>query len=310
VGGLVIRVGILGLSPGNGHPFSFSSIINGYSDEGLRESGWPVIYDYVRRRDASEFGFGDVRVTHAWTQDEGVTRKLCQACLIPNPVSRIDEMVDHVDAVILARDDYERHWEIAEPFLKAGCRVFVDKPLALDMASLRAFLPYLESGQVMSCSGLRYARELDIPRSSLDEYGDIRLIRAAVVQSWEKYGIHMVDAIMNLIPALPESIIALPGRHTSVAMGLSNGTLVQIDALAECPKTFLIDIWGTKRRSSHELEDNFSNFRRLLWHFFRSIRVGKPAIPVDSTLNSMRILMAGRVAAAEKREVWLDEFKI
>ncbi len=28
-------IGIIGVSEGNGHPFSYSSIINGYSPEGL-----------------------------------------------------------------------------------------------------------------------------------------------------------------------------------------------------------------------------------------------------------------------------------
>ena len=51
-------IGIIGVSEGNGHPFSYSSIINGYSPEGLAASGWPGIYEYVRRRHASEFGSG------------------------------------------------------------------------------------------------------------------------------------------------------------------------------------------------------------------------------------------------------------
>ena len=177
---MTIRLGILGISEGNGHPFSFSAIINGYNDAGLANSGWNVIYDYVKRRDPSEFGFDNVRVTHTWTQDPEVTRKLCDACRIPNAVSRPDEMISNVDAVIIARDDYENHFSLAIPFLKAGMHVFVDKPLSLDVDELRSFLPYLESGKLMSCSGMRYARELDEPRASLAEYGEIMLVRGAV----------------------------------------------------------------------------------------------------------------------------------
>ena len=36
---MVKSIGIIGLSEGNGHPFSYSSIINGYSPEGLAASG-------------------------------------------------------------------------------------------------------------------------------------------------------------------------------------------------------------------------------------------------------------------------------
>ncbi len=56
-----VRVGIIGMSEGNGHPFSFSAIINGYDDAGLAVSGWPGIHAYVRRRDPSEFGIDGLR---------------------------------------------------------------------------------------------------------------------------------------------------------------------------------------------------------------------------------------------------------
>jgi hypothetical protein len=45
MGRVVTNVGILGLSEGNGHPFSFSAIINGYDDVGLTEGGWPGNHD-------------------------------------------------------------------------------------------------------------------------------------------------------------------------------------------------------------------------------------------------------------------------
>ncbi len=75
-------------------------------------------------------------------------------------------MLGNVDAVIIARDDHETHLELARPFLEAGLPVFVDKPLSLDLEALRFFRPYLEAGKLMSCSGMRYARELDELRAT------------------------------------------------------------------------------------------------------------------------------------------------
>ena len=54
---MVKRVGVIGYSAGNGHPFSFSAIINGYSEEDFLTSGWPVINSYLKQREAEEFGF-------------------------------------------------------------------------------------------------------------------------------------------------------------------------------------------------------------------------------------------------------------
>ena len=113
-----IKLGIVGINEGNGHPFSFSAIINGYDNEGMKDSGWDVIYDYLELRNASEFGFDGVEVTHAWTQDPLQTKKLAKAARIPNPVADIHDMMDEVDGVIIARDDYETHYPLAKTFLR------------------------------------------------------------------------------------------------------------------------------------------------------------------------------------------------
>ena len=304
------RVGIIGFSEGNGHPFSFSAIINGYSDSGMAASGWEGIYQYLRQRDPSEFGIGDLAVTHAWTQFPDVTRKLCAASNIPMPVSDPMEMLGNVDAVIIARDDFESHFELAHPFLKAGLSVFVDKPLTLDIDELRTFRPYLESGKLMSCSAMRYARELDLLRISIPGFGPIKLVRGTIVLSWEKYGIHLLEAIAGLLNPDPLYALATGAGHDSVALGNRDGSLMQIDCLGDAPRTFSIEIFGKEQRGSAEITDNFSMFRRALWHFHDSMKTGTPAIDPSQTIRLMRILIAGRKAMNENRKVMLDEIGI
>jgi predicted dehydrogenase len=306
----VKTLGIIGVSEGNGHPFSYGSIINGYSPEGLAVSGWPGIHEYVRRRHASEFGLDGWTITHAWTQDAAVTQKLCAACRISHAASDYHEFLGKVDAVIIARDDYENHLQMARPFLEAGLPVFVDKPLSLDLSELRAFRPYLEKGQLMSCSGMRYARELDEPRADLAAYGQVKLIRGAIVLSWEKYGVHLLEAVLGMTPAHPVSVRMLPAEHASAVIRLDDGVLLQIDALGECARTFHIEIFGTKRTGAFDITDNFSMFRRMLWEFTETIRTGKAAIPPDRTLEIMRVLIAGRMARSENREVFLHELTL
>jgi len=304
---MVTKIGIAGLSQGNGHPFSFSAIINGYDDAGMAASGWPVVHDYLRRRDASEFGFTDVQVTHAWTQDAALTEQLCAASRIPHAATQLEDLLGEVDAVILARDDWENHFPMAQPFLQAGLPVFIDKPLSLSLEELKFFRPFLESGQLMSCAGMRYARELDEVRVGFAEYGAIKLIRGAIVVDWPKYGVHLVDAVYNLTAARALSIVANECGHDSFAIAMSDGSLLQIDALGGVPKTFGVDVWGERQKSTHEIADNFSMFRRTLWHFVNSIREKRPAIPAQLTLDVMRLLIAGRIAQQEKRKVFLDE---
>jgi len=310
MGDMVGSIGIIGVSEGNGHPFSYSAIVNGYSQEGLANSGWSGIYDYVRRRHASEFGLGGWKVTHAWTQEPETTRKLCEACLIETAVDDYHEFLGKVDAVIVARDDFESHFEMAIPFLKAGMPVFVDKPLSLDVGQLRELKPYLESGQLMSCSGMRYARELDEPRSNFASYGKIKLMRGTIVLSWEKYGVHMLDAVLGMPTPRPVAVRMLPVGHASAVIRFEDESLLQIDALGDAARSFHVEMFGTERNGAFDITDNFSMFRRMLWEFTTSISSGKPAIPAERTLEIMRVLIAGRTSCKESREVRLDEIAI
>ena len=196
------------------------------------------------------------------------------------------------------------------PFLEAGLPVFVDKPLSVEVSELRAFKPYLESGQLMSCSGMRYSRELDEPRADLAAYGRLKLIRGAIVLSWENYGVHLLEAILAVTPAHPVSVRMLPAEHASAVVRLDDGVLLQIDALGECARTFHVEFFGTQRTGSFDITDNFSMFRRMLWQFAESIRTGRPAIPSDRTLEIMRVLIAGRMARDENREILLNEIQL
>jgi hypothetical protein len=149
-----------GLSEGNGHPFSFSAIVNGYDDAGMADSGWPGIHAYLRQRDASEFGGLGMRVTHAWTQDPAIDRGSVPRLPHPHAVERPEAMIGRGRRGA-PRPRRPRPPGAGAPLPRGGPAVFVDKPLTLDLASWRAFRPYLASGQLMSCSGMRFARELD-----------------------------------------------------------------------------------------------------------------------------------------------------
>lgn len=288
-----MRIGVIGFSPGNGHPFSFSAIVNGFDTESFEKAGWPVILDYLKARGPDDFGFDGVQVTHAWTPDAAITALLCAACRIPHAVAAPAEMMGQVDAVMILRDDPETHLPLAMPFLEAGIPVFVDKPLTLDRAELAAFRPYLESGLLMSCAGLRFAGELDPVRSDLASFGEIRLIRGTVLNDWSKYGIHMLDAALGIVPGRPVSVRRLPTSHDSLVVELDQGTLLAIDALGACPKLFSFGLYGSEKVATFDLYDNFTAFRRVLAAFIGQVGTGTPGIAPSDTLLSINTIIAG-----------------
>lgn len=296
---MVIRTGILGFSEGNGHPFSFSAIVNGYDDARFAEAGWPVILDYLRRQPAERFGLGDARVTHAWTQDPAITARLCAACSIENACAEASEMLGAIDALIIARDDWKSHAELALPFLRSGVVVFVDKPLTLDAAELDAFMPFLRSGKLMSCSGLRYAVELDPMRIAGRETGPLRLVSGTVLNGLEKYGIHLIEAVASLggTFARPIAVTRLEAPHDSFLLHLKGGLPFHVDCLGSVGKTFHLSFFGERAHCHFDLHDNFGAFRRTLEQFFSMVRSGVPSIDPEETARMMRLLAAANSLA-------------
>lgn len=296
---MVIRTGIIGFSEGNGHPFSFSAIINGYDEEHFAEAGWPVILNYLRLQAPERFGIDNVRVTHAWSQDMAMARKLCAACRIDNACEDWSEMLDQVDALIIARDDWESHFKIAMPFLKKGISVFVDKPLTLDSAELDAFVPYLAKGQLMSCAGLRYAAELDPVRATNPATGPFKLLSGTVLNHLDKYGIHMIEAVASLGGSFTraDSVTRLEAPHEAYHIQFANGVPFQLNCLGDVGKTFHISVFGTAGHAHFDLHDNFSAFRRTLKAFFTMVRTKQPVIDPAVTEHTIRLIIAACLLA-------------
>lgn len=302
-----MKIGVIGTSPGNGHPFSFSAIFNGYDGAAMRRADWEVIADYLDREPESRFGIGEARVTHAWTQNEDQTAALCSSCRIENAVGSIAEMVREVDAVLLARDDPESHWELAEPFLRGAKPVFVDKPLCVDLADLARFEPYLRDGLLMSCSGMRYCTELDPIREDPAVTGAIVHVNGTIVGDWSRYGIHLLEALLGATSMRPRSVSRQRASHDALTVRMEDDTLFAVNALGHVPKVLRLSLYGASSHLTIDLEDNFGAFRRTLTVFAKMVESGKPPLDPDATMMVLNTIIAGVHARAGQGNVPVGE---
>ena len=291
-----MRLGVMGSSEGNGHPFSFSAILNGYDSGRLRAAGWGPIADYLDVRDAADFGIADVAVTHAWCPEPDETRSLCEATHIPNGVAAPEDMLGEVDGILLARDDWETHWPMASRLLaEDGPPLFIDKPLTLDLDELEAFRPDLEAGRVISCSGYRFAPELDRTRSELAVESLVTL-RAVGPREWERYAVHLIEPLLLLAGARPVRVVPLRADHDAVVIELDGGPPLAVHCLGARAPGFVVDVVTARETRSIALADRFTAFRRLLGAFARMIDQSEPSIPPAATATIVRVLAAGREA--------------
>lgn len=302
----MVKLGIIGFSEKNGHPYSFSAIVNGYNKAAFEKTQWLGILDYLEKRDPSEIASLDAKVTHIWTQEMLLSKEISECCNIDVIVSDYSEMIGMVDGVIIARDDFECHKSIAEPFLNASIPVFVDKPLTVSKSELSWYKPYYKQGLLMSCSGFKYCEELRPLRAlNVDELAENFLVRTSVINGWEKYGIHMIDAYLGVFcNDKPRYVDCTKYEHfNSYVVGFHGGNVLQIDTMGPDIVTFSFDVLSKQYCEKFEIRNNFSAFRNTLEMFIKQVKTKKPAISWEEVAVSMTILIAGIEAREANRKV-------
>jgi predicted dehydrogenase len=300
----IISLGMIGFSPGNGHPYSFSAILNGYDEMRLRGAGWDVIADYLAPHAQTGCGVLPAQVVAAWSPDEAATRQLAEACRIEHVATSLEDLCDRVDAVLLARDDWTSHAQLALPILERGIPVFVDKPLTLDADELAAFAPHIEAGRLASWTALRFAPEL----TALEAVVDPVVVRGLGVEEWDRYGIHVLEPALQLLRSAPVEVRPVGARHAALAFVDAEGRVVEVDVLGPGATVgFHLQVASRDRVEHAALTDRFTAFRRALDAFVTQVREGAPVVPPHETLTTIRALIAGREALDRDAPVAIPE---
>lgn len=306
-----IRLAMLGMVPGNGHPYSWSAIFNGFDPEAMAKCPYPAIHDYLSRQPATALGIPGARVTHVWCDDATDARRVARAALIPNVVAAPTDVIGQVDAVIIATDLGHEHVARARPFLEAGLPAFIDKPLVDSEADLRRFLDWHREGKAfLSTSGLRYSREYAECRARLAEVGEVRLITMTMAKSWERYGIHALEGVYPFLAPGGWRDVVNTGQGDANVVHLHHDSGVEV-VLAVIPDLVgafgCLNVYGTRGVLMARFEDTFVAFKTQLEQFVAYLRSGISPVPIAETLELMGLLIAGRRSREEGgRRIALD----
>ncbi len=295
-----LRLGVIGLSPGNGHPYSWAAICNGYSLHHMKACEFSVIPEYLAEQSWPDARIPKVEVTHIWTQDIELSHRVARASLISQVVSDPSQMLGQIDALLLARDDAESHLTFAKCFLDAGIPVYIDKPIALSFNDLEALyrLQHYE-GQIFTCSALRYANELMLSEGERERLGQIKHIQAATPKRWEKYAVHIIEPVIQIvresvdISSARSRAFAANGR--AVSFNFCNGISADLSAFGDDVATPLsIRVHG--ERGWHDLvfKDSFAAFKSALVDFVHGIRTQTCRSPYEFNRQVVSIIESGR----------------
>lgn len=294
--GAELRLAMLGMIEGNGHPYSWSAIINGYDPAAMALCPYAAIPAYLGREPLASVRVPGARVTHVWTDDPADAPKVAAASLIPHIVEKAEDVIGQVDAAIIATDDGTDHVRRVRPFVEAGLPVFIDKPMAASIAELRQFVQWHAQGKVMlSTSGMRYAPEMSLTPEQQERLGDLRWITSFTCKTWERYGIHALEAVEPLVGPGFLTVQTHGGPKGDVVyLTHRSGVCLTLGALHDAYGSFgAVHLYGTKGDLPLKLTDTYRAFRGQLVAFINFLRDGARPLPFDETVELMAVIIAG-----------------
>ncbi|MFA7174271.1 MAG: Gfo/Idh/MocA family oxidoreductase [Kiritimatiellia bacterium] len=292
----VIRLGVIGMTEGNGHPYSWSAIINGYDRERMtKECPFAGIPLYLNARDSKDFGIAGAKVTHVFCNDRRGAEHVAALSLVPHVVDTPEAMIGEVDAVLIATDIGNEHVARARSFVEAGVPVFIDKPLCDNTKDLSIFERWVAKGaSILSSSSTRFAAEYapyQYPNAPLGEW---RFVVMPMAKKWETYGIHALEAVYSIT-----GLGYLSVRNT----GTADRNIVHLkhrsgaDVIIACGKGIVyggaMTLCGSRGNATVTTQDTFASFKSQLVEFVDYLKTGVRPYPFSHTGELMRLVIGG-----------------
>ncbi|MBQ9544972.1 MAG: Gfo/Idh/MocA family oxidoreductase [Clostridia bacterium] len=307
-----LKIGILGMTEGNGHPYSWSAMFNGYNHEEMESCGFPVIPRYLEKQPPETLGIPGAHITCVCCtgfagRDEA--EHIAKAARIPTVYDDPTEMIGSVDAVIVATDIGGEHVERCRPFVEAGIPMFIDKPLVNSEEDLRTFVKWRREGaKFISSSCMRYAKTYEPFYKNHYELGEIRYILSTMAKKYETYGIHALEA---MYPLLGRGFVSVrnTGTYENTVVHIRhesgcNVNIIQGIGMMSCGMVVLGSM-GTVHLTS---ADSYYAFKKQLDLFVHWLRTGEEPFPFDETVELMKLVIGGIRSREEGgREVLLSE---
>lgn len=293
-----LKLGLIGISDGNGHPYSWASIFNGYDRDLMEECGFPVIPRYLEKQIFPKDQISEAKVTHIWTQSNALSQQIARTTNIKNVIDNPKQFIGSVDAVLLARDDADFSRELAYPIIEAGLPIYIDKPLAFSVDEAKKLISLQKyEGQIFSCSALRYDLGLKLTQKDLRRIGSIRSIHAIFPKEWNKYSVHVIDPLLQLIPNrgnLLKSNKWISGDQTLLSLEYKNKLEIHIHNTGKSISPISLRVIGANGWTDLFHNDTYKTFKAALSNFILGIINKEVKISSRQMLEVIELVELGR----------------
>lgn len=287
-----ITAGIIGYNEGNGHPYSFSAIINGFNQD-ENWSRYPQILQYLKSNQQSSDNIFGLEVTHIYTPNNIISDEISKCSKIKNVVQKPEDLLNKVDLILILTDEGDQHWKLAKYFLTNKTPVFIDKPLCNNLNDLIKFKPFLLDNTLMSCSGFIYHPSVnEISKKGINSNG---FTIGKTRLDWFKYGIHLLEPIclIHKSKIIKINNIKNEKENDIILLEFENGSYSIIIRDNSTDK-FMIDIHSQKLKIKNIVfDDNYFYFKNLI-NDIHKFANGHRVLTVEHTYETIYTLIKSK----------------
>ncbi|UCC72355.1 MAG: Gfo/Idh/MocA family oxidoreductase [Gemmatimonadota bacterium] len=242
------------------------------------------------------------RVVGIWGHEPSRTEEVARDGEIETIVSRPEELLGMVDAVIVDDRHGDLHREHALPFLEAGLPVYVDKPFAVSLTDCREMLAAAErSGALLSSfSPLRVAPATVAMAEQLEPKGTIKVAHFAGPCDFESqyagpffYATHVIEIALRLLGSEIERLRAVRvGKNVAVQLATSGGALASFSYLGDAAYHFHASLFGTDGMVAGEIVGGAGSYAEVLKAFLKMIETGRRPLDDQQLLHPIAVVHA------------------
>jgi hypothetical protein len=281
------RVGIIGLD--TSHAVAFAKALNDPNPK-PELAGFTVVAAYPEG--SKDIAYGLNRKPKFIADIKGMGIEL---------VDSIDDLLKKVDVVLLESNDGRVHLEQLIPVLKAGKRVFIDKPIS---SSLSGAIEIFKAANkykipVFSSSSLRFVPQVQALANGklgkvfgADTYSPAHLEKTHPDLFW--YGIHGVEILYTLMGTGCKSVTRTSVADTEIVVGTWNDGRIGVFRGLRAGK---LDYGGTAFcEKGIESIAPYTGYDDLVVQIVKYFRTGEVPVKPEETLEMLAFMEAADVS--------------
>ncbi len=232
----------------------------------------------------------------------------------------IEELCKKVDGVMLMSVDGRPHLEQIKPVIAAGKPVYIDKPMAGNLADVIEIFRLAKQNNVpcWSSSSLRYCPSISGMRNN-DQVGEVLGCDAFSPCYLEEhhpdlywYGVHGVETLYTIMGPGCDTVRRLHTKDTEFVVGLwKDGRIGTFRGLRSGKKDYGALVYGTKGIVP---SGRFTGYGPLVEEIIKFFKTGKVPVPPEETIEIFAFMSAAdeskaRAGAAVSIESVIEKAK-